>query len=241
MLESVRTQSFADWELVVVDDASAAPHVGQILKQAQRGDTRVRVLRRSENGGIVAASNDALGISSGEFVALLDHDDELHTDALAHVHEALLGTPYADYVYTDEDKIDVEGHHSGPFFKPDWSPERMRTQMYTCHLSAMRRSLVNEVGGFDAEFEGSQDWDLVLKVTERARAVLHVPRVLYHWRMIETSAAGGARQRSRGLMKRGSALCRPTASGSGFPPRSSATGTMPASTTSSPSCVTSRL
>ena len=106
-------------------------------------------------------------------------------------HEALLATPEADYVYTDEDKIDLAGRHSGPFFKPDWSPERMRTQMYTCHLSVFRRSLVEEVGGFDPEFEGSQDWDLVLKVTERARAVVHVPRVLYHWRMIETSAAGG--------------------------------------------------
>ena len=103
----------------------------------------------------------------------------------------LSGAPEADYVYTDEDKIDRRGHHSGPFFKPDWSPERMRTQMYSCHLSVLRRSLVEEVGGFDPEFEGSQDWDLVLKVTERARAVVHVPRVLYHWRMLETSAAGG--------------------------------------------------
>jgi GT2 family glycosyltransferase len=148
-------------------------------------------MRRAENGGIVVASNDAVEMANGEFLALLDHDDELHPDALAHVHEALLGRPEADYVYTDEDKIDRDGSHSGPFFKPDWSPERMRTQMYTCHLSVMRRSLVEEVGGFDPEFEGSQDWDLVLRVTERAAAVLHVPRVLYHWRMLETSAAGG--------------------------------------------------
>src|SRR5262249_29790359 len=105
--------------------------------------------------------------------------------------EAIDRTPEADYVYTDEDKIDLRGRHSSPFFKPDWSPERMRTQMYSCHLSVMRRSLVEEVGGFDSEFEGSQDWDLVLRVTERARSVAHVPRVLYHWRMLETSAAGG--------------------------------------------------
>ncbi|MDQ3724835.1 MAG: glycosyltransferase [Actinomycetota bacterium] len=191
MLESVHTQTFADWELCLVDDRSTEPHVREMLERAERDDPRVRVRFREENGGIVAASNDALEMAAGEFIALLDHDDELHPDALALVHEALLGTPEADYVYTDEDKIDVAGHHSGPFFKPDWSPERMRTQMYTCHLSVMRRSLVEEVGGFDAEFEGSQDWDLVLKVTERARAVLHVPRILYHWRMIETSAAGG--------------------------------------------------
>lgn len=191
MLESVRTQTFEDWELCLVDDCSAEPHVTRMLEQAAAEDGRIRVRRREANGGIVAASNDALEMARGEFLALLDHDDELHPDALAHVHEALLGNPEADYVYTDEDKIDERGHHSGPFFKPDWSPERMRTQMYTCHLSVLRRSLVEEVGGFDPEFEGSQDWDLVLKVTERARAVLHVPRVLYHWRMLATSAAGG--------------------------------------------------
>jgi GT2 family glycosyltransferase len=191
MLESVRAQSFGDWELCLVDDRSPADHVAPMLADAARGDSRIRVLTRASNGGIVAASNDALGIARGEFLALLDHDDELHPDALAHVHEALLAEPEADYVYTDEDKIDRAGHHSGPFFKPDWSPERMRTQMYSCHLGVFRRALVEAVGGFDPEFEGSQDWDLVLKVTERARAVLHVPRVLYHWRMLETSAAGG--------------------------------------------------
>jgi GT2 family glycosyltransferase len=191
MLESVRTQTFGDWELCIVDDCSSAPHVQRMLEEASAESPRIKVRRRAENGGIVAASNDALELAEGEFLALLDHDDELHPDALAHVHEALLANPEGDYVYTDEDKIDRAGHHSGAFFKPDWSPERMRTQMYTCHLSVLRRSLVEEVGGFDAEFEGSQDWDLVLKVTERARAVLHVPRVLYHWRMLETSAAGG--------------------------------------------------
>lgn len=190
MLDSVRAQTCGDWELCLVDDASGAPHVRQLLEQAQE-DPRVRVRFRDANGGIVAASNDALELAGGEFVALLDHDDELHPDALARVDEALLSTPEADYVYTDEDKIDERGHHAGPFLKPDWSPERMRTQMYTCHLSVLRRSLVEEVGGFDPEFEGSQDWDLVLKVTERARAVLHVPRVLYHWRGLATSAAGG--------------------------------------------------
>ncbi len=191
MLRSVRAQGFDDWELCLVDDASTQPHVRQMLKATQQADQRVRLLLRKENGGIAAASNDALGLATGEFIALLDHDDMLHPDALALVHEAIYSNPEADYVYTDEDKIDAAGWHSGPFFKPDWSPERMRTQMYTCHLSVLRRSVVEEVGGFDADFEGSQDWDLVLKVTERARAVLHVPRVLYHWRMLDTSVAGG--------------------------------------------------
>jgi GT2 family glycosyltransferase len=191
MLKSVRRQRFEDWELCLVDDASAEPKVLAELEAAERQDPRIRVQRRSENGGIVAASNDALAMARGEFIALLDHDDKLHPDALTLVAEALDREPDADYLYTDEDKIDRRGLHTGPFCKPDWSPERMRTQMYTCHFSVLRRSLVEEVGGFDPEFEGSQDWDLVLRVTERARKVVHVPRVLYHWRALETSAAGG--------------------------------------------------
>lgn len=190
MLRSVRRQSCGDWELCLVDDGSQAPHVREIVERAQRRDPRVRAAFRKRNGGIVAASNDALEMARGEFVALLDHDDKLHPDALLHVSAAIDANPETDYIYTDEDKIDVRGVHSAPFFKPDWSPERLRTQMYTCHFSVLRRSLVEEVGGFDEEFEGSQDWDLVLRVTERAQTVVHVPRVLYHWRMLETSAAG---------------------------------------------------
>jgi GT2 family glycosyltransferase len=192
MLRSVRRQSFRDWELCLVDDGSREPHVRQILDQAAARDRRIRVGYRELNGGIVAASNDALAMAGGEFVVLLDHDDELHPDALALVAEAIDRTPEADYLYTDEDKIDLRGRHSSPFFKPDWSPERLRTQMYTCHLSVLRRSLVEQVGSFDPDFQGAQDWDLVLKVTERARKVVHVPRVLYHWRLLETSAASAA-------------------------------------------------
>jgi GT2 family glycosyltransferase len=191
MLRSVRRQSFGDWELCLADDCSPSPYIAETLAKEAASDPRIRVVTRAANGGIVAASNDALAIARGQFVVLLDHDDLLHPDALALVVEALSADPAIDYLYTDEDKLDAAGHHVAPFFKPDWSPERMRTQMYTCHLSVMRRSLVEEVGGFDPSFEGSQDWDLVLKVTERARKVHHIPRVLYHWRMLEGSAAAG--------------------------------------------------
>jgi GT2 family glycosyltransferase len=193
-IESVLAQTFEDWELCLVDDCSPSPRVRELLDGCAAMDPRVRVVKRAENGGIVAASNTALEMASGEFVALLDHDDRLHPDALALVHEALLADPEGDYVYTDEDKMTANGHHAGPFLKPEWSPERMRTQMYTCHLSVLRRELVEEVGGFDPACEGAQDWDLVLKVTERARAVLHVPRVLYHWRGIEGSTAAAAEE-----------------------------------------------
>jgi O-antigen biosynthesis protein len=188
-IESVLAQTFEDWELCLVDDRSPSARVRELLDACAALDPRIRVEHRAENGGIVAASNTALAMASGEFVALFDHDDRLHPDALALVDEALRANPEADYAYTDEDKINAAGRHAGPFLKPDWSPERMRTQMYTCHLSVLRRSLVEEVGGFDPGFEGAQDWDLVLKVTERARAVVHVPRVLYHWRGIEGSTA----------------------------------------------------
>jgi GT2 family glycosyltransferase len=194
MLRSMRRQSFDDWELCLVDDCSSEAHVGTMLEQAQREDNRIRVTRRKTNGGIVAASNDALAMAQGEFVALLDHDDELHPKALERVAAAIAAAPEADYIYTDEDKIDRAGRPSGPFFKPDWSPERMRTQMYTCHLSVMRRRLVEEVGGFDREYEGAQDWDLALKVTERARQVVHIPEVLYHWRTLESSTAGAGEE-----------------------------------------------
>ena len=192
MLRSVRRQSYGDWELCLVDDCSEQPHVRETIDAEVAADPRIRVLGRERNGGIVATSNDALTMAAGEFVALLDHDDLLHPDALALVAEAIDRDPEVDYVYTDEDKVTESGRHFEPFFKPDWSPERLRTQMYTCHLSVLRRSLVEEVGGFDPEFEGSQDWDLVLKVTERARAVAHVPRVLYHWRVLASSTAGGS-------------------------------------------------
>ena len=194
MLASVRGQRFEEWELCLVDDCSTEPHVGEVLARAQSEDPRIKVVRRKENGVIVAASNDAMALAEGEFVALLDHDDELTPEALERIAGAVAASPEADYLYSDEDKIDRAGHPSGPFFKPDWSPERMRTQMYTCHLSVMRRSLVEEVGGFDPEFEGSQDWDLVLRVTERAREVVHIPEVLYHWRTLETSTAGAGEE-----------------------------------------------
>jgi O-antigen biosynthesis protein len=189
MLDSVRLQSFSDWEHCLVDDGSRQPHVRRILDRAKHDDPRIRVSYRETNGGIVEASNDALAMANGEFISLLDHDDELAPNALAKVDDAIRTTPKADYIYSDEDKIDRSGRRYDAFHKPDWSPERFRTQMYTCHLSVLRRSLVDELGGFDADVEGSQDWDLVFKVTERARAVVHVPEVLYHWRTLETSAA----------------------------------------------------
>jgi O-antigen biosynthesis protein len=189
MIDSVLAQSFTDWELVLVDDLSPEDGVRTVLRDAAAADDRIRVVERATNGGICAASNDAVEAAQGEFLALLDHDDLLTPDALEAMHAAIQSEPDVDYLYSDEDKIDEEGNHFALFRKPPWSPERLRAQMYTCHFSVLRASLVREVGGFRLGFDGSQDHDLVLRVTERARRVVHLPHVLYHWRAIASSTA----------------------------------------------------
>ncbi|GAA2020629.1 glycosyltransferase [Nakamurella flavida] len=190
MIASVREQEFADWELILVDDNSPNPQVRIVLRNAARRDRRITVIERPENGRIVVTSNDGLAAATGEFVVLVDHDDLLTPDALQVMADAIAADPTADYLYSDEDKLDAEGEFYDEFRKPDWSPERLRAHMYTGHLSVLRASLVEQVGGFRAGYDGSQDHDLVLRVTELARSVVHVPEILYHWRVIPGSAAG---------------------------------------------------
>jgi len=185
---SVFAQTATNWEWVLVDDRSTDPAIGLLLDELA-ADERVRVIRRTENGGIVAATNDALHAAAGEFVAFLDHDDELTPDALAAVDEVLTADDTVDYVYSDEEKIDLGGTLCDRFRKPAWSPERLRAQNYCCHLSVMRRSLVLEVGGLRDGFDGAQDWDLTFRITEAARSIAHIPHVLYHWRMVVGSVA----------------------------------------------------
>jgi len=189
-IESVRAQTFRGWELILVDDGSPSDAVRALLARAVASDERITVIERVANGGIVASSNDAVGAARGQFLALLDDDDVLVPHALERMHVVLEESLGTDYVYSDEDKIDTEGEQYDEFRKPGWSPERLRGQMYTGHLSVLRASLVREVGGFRAGYEGSQDHDLVLRVSERAGRVVHVPEVLYHWRVVPGSVAG---------------------------------------------------
>jgi GT2 family glycosyltransferase len=190
-IASVQDQSYPDWELCLVDDGSQRAEVAEILRRAAASDPRILVRRRLTNGGIVAASNDALELATGELVALLDHDDELAPDALYEVAAVLDRHPDADLIYTDEDKIGLDGNRFQPFFKPDWSPEYLLTCMYTAHLSVYRRSVVEDVGGFRPGFEGSQDYDLALRVAERTDRIHHIPKILYHWRVTAESTAAG--------------------------------------------------
>jgi GT2 family glycosyltransferase len=187
---SVLGQDYDDWEWVLADDRSPDPAVRARLAEVAALDQRIRVHERDENGGIVAASSDALALARGEFVCLLDHDDVLETSALSRVAETLDEHPDVDYAYSDQDRMTVDGQTHSPFRKPDWSPERLRHHNYTTHFSVVRRELALEVGGFRTGYDGSQDHDLVLRVTERAREIRHIPAVLYHWREVPGSAAG---------------------------------------------------
>lgn len=190
-IDSVLAQAWPRWELCIADDASPDPQVVALLEEYARADARIRVTRRDSNGHISAASNTALSMARGDYVALLDHDDELRPHALLEMAEAIVRHPDVQLVYSDEDKLDVEGQRFDPYFKPDWNPDLLRSQNYVCHLSVIRIGLVREVGGFRIGFEGSQDHDLILRCTERllSTQIHHVPKVLYHWRAIEGSTA----------------------------------------------------
>ena len=193
-IASVEAQTCVDWELLLVDDGNDRA-LKLWLAERCRSDPRLRVVTSPTNVGIASASQLGVEHAAGEFLALLDHDDTLSPIALERVAARLAVEPELDYVYSDEDKITAAGDHYDPFFKPDWSPERLRHHMYTCHLSVLRTELVRQVGGFRQGFDGSQDYDLVLRVTEQARTIAHLPEVLYHWRAHLGSTAAVADQK----------------------------------------------
>jgi O-antigen biosynthesis protein len=190
-IDSVRDQLYGNWELCLADDASPQPHVAAICRQYAAMDSRIRFVSRTTRGHIAAASNTALDVASGEFVALLDHDDELADHALYMVAAALEQDPALDLVFSDEDKIDELGTRREPWFKPGWDPDLMRSQNAVVHLAVYRRNLLREIGGFRAGFDGSQDYDLTLRFAERTdpKRIRRLPFVLYHWRAIPGSVA----------------------------------------------------
>ena len=190
-IESVRTQVYPHWELCIADDASTQPAIRPLLEKFAAQDPRIKIVIRPQNGHISATSNSALELATGEFIALLDHDDELAPHALFCVAETLLAHSDAEVIYSDEDKIDETGFRFDPHFKPDWNPDLLTSQNYISHLVAYRAATLRAVGGFRTGFEGSQDWDVALRVVERVQAgkIHHIPRILYHWRAIDGSTA----------------------------------------------------
>ena len=183
-IESVKGQIYENWELCVADDASESRHVADVLRAKAREDGRIRWLRREKNGNISAASNSALAIASGEFVALMDHDDVLSADALYEVVAALNENRELDIIYSDEDQIDRKRRRHTPHFKTDWNIDLLLGCNMISHLGVYRRSLIERVGGFREGFEGSQDHDLALRCSAltSAERIHHIPAILYHWR-----------------------------------------------------------
>ncbi|MGX1201886.1 glycosyltransferase family 2 protein [Marinobacter sp. MBR-105] len=197
-IESVLSQSYTNWQLCLADDASPNSAVREVLEEYAAKDSRINVVFRENNGHISEASNSAFEIADGEFVVLMDHDDELAKHALLFVVDALNKNPGAQILYSDEDKIDEAGVRFDPHFKSSWNPELFFAQNYVSHLGVYRASLVQRVGGFRKGLEGSQDQDLLLRCLPFVSdgEIIHIPRVLYHWRSIEGSTARGASEKS---------------------------------------------
>lgn len=190
-IDSVVQQLYPDWELCIADDASTAPHIREVLEGYARDDARIKVVFRPENGHISKSSNTALGLATGDWIALLDHDDRLRPHSLYEVAVAISRNPDARLIYSDEDKLDEQGRRCDPYFKPDWNYELFLSQNVITHLAAIRADVMHEVGGFQEGMEGAQDYDLFLRIIERCRPenIVHIPKILYHWRRLPGSTA----------------------------------------------------
>ena len=202
-IESVLNQSYSNWELCLVDDASTKKYVKKILNEYLKKDKRIKVKFRKKNGHICVASNDALEMAKGEYIGLLDHDDFLWPNALYEVVKLINQKPYAQFIYSDEDKLDYDGKtHTDPFFKPDWSPDYLRSINYITHFAVLKKSLVKKIGGFRSGTEGAQDWDLFLRASfwleknighchplDKKNPIQHISTVLYSWRKTKQSTA----------------------------------------------------
>ena len=190
-LDSILNQTYQNFEVCIADDCSSNQDTIDTLKRYMEKDPRIKVVFRKENGHISKATNSALGLVSGEYVGLMDNDDKLEKHALEEVVKALNEDLEIDFIYTDEDKIDMKEVRSEPHFKPDFSIDTLYGGNYICHFAVIKKSLIDKIGGFRVGYEGAQDFDLFLRITEVAKKIHHIPKILYHWRMIPGSTAVG--------------------------------------------------
>jgi GT2 family glycosyltransferase len=197
-VKSVLGQVYENWELLLIDDGSSAGDLRRALPRIAARDQRIVLASLGKHEGISAASNRGLALARGEWVAFLDHDDVLEPDALFHVAKLLQSHPDAGLIYSDEDKLGEDGFEA-PVFKPDWSPDFFLSCNYIGHLTAVRRDLVQKVGGFRSSFDSAQDYDLFFRVIAQTNRIHHIPRVLYHWRRSESSSAISVRQKPQQL------------------------------------------
>jgi glycosyltransferase involved in cell wall biosynthesis len=188
-IKSVSDQFYGNWELCLHDDASTKKETIECLKRWEKKDARIKVSYGKKNMHISGASNEALKLATGEFIALLDNDDELSSDALFEAVKAINENPNADFIYSDEDKMELSGERVDPFFKPDWSLDLFLSLNYLCHLAVMRKSIGDKIGWFRVGYEGAQDFDLFLRFISQTKNIKHIPKILYHWRKLETSTA----------------------------------------------------
>jgi glycosyltransferase involved in cell wall biosynthesis len=197
-IESVINQSYPNWQLCLADDQSPLPHVREVLEEYQAKDKRIKTVLRPQNGHISAASNSALTFATGEWSALLDHDDLLHEHALYYVVKTINENPDVEFIYSDEDKIDEQGKRVDPHFKSDWNLDLLYSQNYVSHLGVYKTNIIKKIGGFRLGYEGSQDYDLLLRYSREIdqENIIHIPKVLYHWRMVEGSTALASGEKS---------------------------------------------
>ncbi len=196
-IESVLKQVYKNFELCIADDASTEDYVKEILKTYGEKDSRIKIIYRKQNGHISEASNSALALVEAEYVALMDHDDLLTIDALYWVAKTIIQNPSVKLIYSDEDKMDLQGNHYAPYFKPDWNPELFLSHNFICHLGVYNTETVRAIGGFDTSFDGAQDYNLALRYIESicAEDIIHIPRILYHWRAVAGSTANGVHEK----------------------------------------------
>lgn len=192
-IESVRKQTYKNWELCLVDDCSTMDNVRKTLKKYKNKDKRIKVKFRETNGHISQCTNTALEMATGEYIAFLDCDDTLADFALNEVVTTINNDRTLDFIYSDEDKIYDDGSERHmPHFKPDWSPDTLMSHMYTCHFGVYRTSIAREIGGDREGYEGAQDYDFTLRFTEKTDRIAHIDKILYHWRERKESTAGSA-------------------------------------------------
>jgi glycosyltransferase involved in cell wall biosynthesis len=195
-IESVLSQKYENWQLCLINDCSNDPEVDACCRKYASQEPRITYVERKLNGGIAAASNSGLDVAEGEFVALLDHDDLLRPDALIEVVRAINKFPDLDMAYSDEDKLFADGTYDHSYAKSGWSPDLHLSYNYVCHFAVFRRTLLQQLNGWNLGFDGAQDYDLSLRFSEITDRIVHIPRNLYHWRVVPGSTAGGIGEKS---------------------------------------------
>lgn len=187
-IESVLVQYYVNWELCISDDNSSRTYIKKVIEKYSEKDSRIKFFYRNHNGHISENSNSALSLATGEYTILLDHDDELPQFALFEIVKSINSNPETELFFSDEDQL-INGERAFPFRKKKWNAQKLLYVNYMCHVCVYKTSFLRTIGGFRTGYEGAQDWDLVLRAVEKTDKIVHIPKVLYHWRVSSNSTA----------------------------------------------------